>query len=64
MTVNRFFELYNSTERIFQTEDIPNPPFIKIQEVNFGYESLEDVLKNEYQTESEIRKQGYFINDK
>lgn len=64
MTVNRFFELYNSRERIFQTEDIPNPPFIKIQEVNFGWESLDDILKNEYQTESEIRKQGYFINDK
>lgn len=64
MTVNRFFELYNSTERIFQTEDIPNPPFIKIQEVNFGYELLEDVLKNEYQTESEIRRQGYLVNDK
>lgn len=35
MTVNRFFELYNSIERIFQTEDIPNPPFLKIQEVDF-----------------------------
>ena len=33
MTVNRFFELYDSNERIFQTE-------------------------------SEIKEQGYFINDK
>ena len=64
MTVNRFFELYDSTERIFQTEDVPNPPFIKMQEVNFGDELLEDVLKNEYQTESEIKEQGYSINDK
>ena len=36
----------------------------EIQGCDSNDELLEDVLKNEYQTESEIKEQGYFINDK